>query len=66
MTQAQTLTQAQYRALCAREGAEGPHRASTRSQHVYYLRRRNMWMTARAARGGVMVRFYGRCPCEDG
>ena len=65
MTQARTLTHAQYRQLCVTERAR-PHHASTRTHHIYFLERRSAWMTVRAGRGGtVVVRFYARCPCED-
>jgi len=64
MNQARTLTHTQYRRLCTTERAR-PHRASTRTHLIYYLERRQVWMTARAGRSDtVIVRFYARCPCE--
>lgn len=63
---ARTLTVRQYQQFVATEGARR-HRASTRATLVYYLPRRNAWMTARAGRRGtVTIRLYPRCPCEDG
>jgi len=64
-THSQRITAQQYQRLLHNEGARR-HRASTRSHFVFYLPRRDMWMTARAGRrGDVLVRFYARCPCED-
>jgi len=64
-THSQRITADQYRQLLHNESARR-HRASTRSHYVFFLPHRNTWMTARAGRGGeVLVRFFGRCPCED-
>jgi len=63
-THSQRITAEQYRRLVHHEGARR-HRASTASHFVYFLPRRNTWMTARAGQGGVVVRFFARCPCEE-